>query len=167
MSFVEPLLALANIEDRAGNWPEALVEYDKALLRLRQGGGPHTAAEIFRRVGKVHWGTGNFELAEEAFLTCIAISEASQLLDTLAAGLNSLAVVTQFTRGSQEAEALYLRALAIVQQTGDTRLAAMIWQNLGTLASVRGEAELALERYGAALSTYEFLADGQACGWAH
>jgi putative nucleotidyltransferase with HDIG domain len=166
MGFVEPLLAAADIEDRAGNWPQALIEYDKALFRLRSGGGPHTAAEIFRRIGKVHWASGNFDLAEEAFITCIAISEANELLDTLAGGLNSLAVVTQFTHGSQEAELLYVRALGITQQTGDARLAAMIWQNLGTLASVRGEGELALERYSAALSTYQALGDNQACGWA-
>jgi putative nucleotidyltransferase with HDIG domain len=54
---------------------------------------------------------------------------------------------------------LYRTAQQMAESLGNARLAVMIEQNLGTIASIRGDTEEALRRYTSALERYETLGD--------
>ena len=53
-----------------------------------------------------------------------------------------------------EAIALYARAQDFAALTGEERLKAMISQNLGIIASMRGDLRAALDHYASSLVTY-------------
>lgn len=131
----------------AGEWEEALLRYETSLSRVSKEGDARVASEILRGIGNVHYARGDFENAREVFQVSLSIAEVCELKEETVSALNCLAVVDQYAGAIDEAEGLYIRARDIAEELGDARREAMIEQNLGTLANIRGDVELALERY--------------------
>src|SRR5256885_5911078 len=126
---------------------DALAGYEASFQRTIQERDPRAVAELLRNIGKVHWDRGDFESATDYFSASVAVAEAHSFRDILASSLNWLGIVTQFRVGPAETERLYARALKLARELGNSRLVAMVEQNLGTLASIRGDLTQALERY--------------------
>ena len=75
-------------------------------------------------------------------------------------------MVEQLHGNVDAAEVLYNRARALAIEANDERLTAMIEQNFATMANIRGETEVALASYRAALQRYRRIEDDLACASA-
>lgn len=151
-------LDAARAAEASGQWDEALAIYESALAGHReQGGAP--AAELLRKIGLVHYYRGSFDVALALFESSKRIADEAGASAHSAAAMNCLAIVHQSLGQLEYAESLYRAAQEQADQAGDERLAVMIDQNLGTIASIRGDSELALERYYSALRRYTSMSD--------
>jgi putative nucleotidyltransferase with HDIG domain len=142
----------------AGNWDEALSTYQTALAECRLlGGAP--VSELLRKIGLVHYYRGDFEAAGSLFRQSKDVAVAADLTDQLAAAQNCLGILHQALGQLELAESLYLEARQLAERVGNAHLAVMVEQNLGTVASIRGDTSTALERYQSALQRYRALND--------
>jgi putative nucleotidyltransferase with HDIG domain len=158
MSELSTVLSQAREAEIAGNWDEALSIYETALVECRPlGGAP--VSELLRKIGLVHYYRGDFDAAGALFRQSKETAEAGGLTDQLAAAKNCLGIVHQALGQLEFAETLYLEAQQLADQAGNQHLAVMIDQNLGTIASIRGETAAALERYQSALQRYRAMND--------
>ena len=163
---LDELIEAAQLAERAGNWNEAVELYNRATAEARLQGNPARIAELLRWVGRVHRLRGDLEVASLAYRDSLAIAEANGLTKHIASALNVLAMVEQLYGRVDNAERLYRRARALATESGEQRLAAMIEQNFGILANIRGETEVALASYSAALERYQSMKDELACAYA-
>ena len=105
----------------------------------------------------------------DAALDCLeaaeAVADAAGAPAALGAAFNVRAVL-EWQRGAlDEAERLYVSAQAYAERGGDRRLVAMVAQNRGIIATVRGEFSVALAHYRASLDAYRSLGHvPQLCG---
>ncbi|MGH7472294.1 MAG: HD domain-containing phosphohydrolase, partial [Longimicrobiales bacterium] len=116
-----------------------------------------------RWIGTVHRQRGNLDLATEAYGTSLHIAQANALFQHVASALNCQAIVAQHRGQVQDAERLYTEARQLAAEAGDERLAAMIDQNLGTLANTRGQVDVAITSYRSAHARLRRLGDDAAC----
>jgi tetratricopeptide (TPR) repeat protein len=70
-----------------------------------------------------------------------------------------MAVAEQYRGDGEAAGQLYERALVLAMEAGDTRLTALIAQNLGTLAESEGDERGAIEAYEAAADSFASAGD--------
>ena len=152
-------IAGARAAERAGDWDAALTHYESAFASLTVGGTAADAADLFRWIGTVHRVRGDGERAEEAYEASLAIAECARLPFQIASALNCLGILVQFQGKPDLAEAHYTEARRYAVDAGDDRIVAMIDQNLGTLASIRGDMELAISSYESALQRFRNLDD--------
>ncbi len=152
-------ISAAQEAERAGSWQRALDHYEAALRVLPREGTAREAARVLRWIGTVHRERGDLELAEEVYAASLAIADLNELTADRAAVWNCLAITAQYRGHGEEAERLYMRARDLAERAEDLRLLAMVDQNLGTLASIRGDATFALASYRSALRRYRVLQD--------
>lgn len=156
------VLENARTAEAGGQWDEALAAYETALEQFRaQGGEP--VAELLRKIGLVHYYRGNFEMAFALFERSLRVAEENDLIGHVAAASNCLAIVHQSLGQLDVAESLYVNAQRQAVKAGNDRLAVMIDQNLGTIANIRGDSQLALERFNSALRRYVLMNDQLGC----
>lgn len=163
---LDDLVEAARAAERAGAWDESLARYEQAFGRLAREGTAARAAELLRWIGTVHCERGDLELADELCEASLAVAEASGAREHVAAALNCLAIVEQRAGRLGEAERFYIQARALADELGDVRLGAMVEQNLGTLANIRGDVGGALASYASALERYRRLGDLRGAAWA-
>jgi putative nucleotidyltransferase with HDIG domain len=152
------VLDAARAAETSGNWDDALAMYESALEHFRAEGG-EPVAELLRKIGLVHYYRGNFEVAFAIFERSKTVAQDSGLGGLVAAANNCLAIVHQSLGQIELAEHRYEEALHQALEACNDRLAVMIDQNLGTIANIRGDSEVALRRYGAALVRYKAMGD--------
>lgn len=150
---VATLIDEAQKSERAGQRDFARRRYETALYVLRGGDGA-VAGAIIRRVARTYFDDGQFDAALDCLVAAIAIGEAIGDTSGIAHAMNLTAIATGHRGDIDEAERLYARALEFATQANDERLKAMISQNLGSIASTRGDLQAALEHYAASLVTY-------------
>jgi putative nucleotidyltransferase with HDIG domain len=93
------------------------------------------------------------------------VAEASGAADALGAALNVRAVLEWQSGNLDQAEQLYLIAQQCAESADDRRLVAMVAQNRGIIATVRGEFSQALVHYRASLEAFRTLGQvTQLCG---
>jgi tetratricopeptide (TPR) repeat protein len=137
------LVAEAEAAERAGNRELARIQYDRALRLLRES---RAASTILRRIARSHCDDGHLDVALDCLDAALGSAEAHGALSDVAHAKN-LAGNILLTRGDYAAaEPMYARALALAVETGERQLEAMVAQNLGVIASMRGELPAALER---------------------
>lgn len=156
---MKQVVATAHEATRAGRWDEALAGYESALA-----GGPSWAdaadlADIFRRIGSIHGGRGDLELAVDLYELSRTVAELHGLASLAAQAMLGLASVAQSRGELDGSEQLYLRAAALAESAGDLRTAAMAEQNRGILANIRGDVVEAISRYESALARHHALGD--------
>jgi putative nucleotidyltransferase with HDIG domain len=156
---LQELIESARASERAGAWDEALSRYESAFSRFPVEGSVGQCIEVLRWIGTVHRLRGDFGLASELYDASLTIAERNRSAVGAAHALNCLAVVEQELGHTEAAEALYERASTRAEETADERLVTMVHQNLGTLANIKGDVALALERYQAALRSARRLGD--------
>ncbi|HEX6134101.1 MAG TPA: HD domain-containing phosphohydrolase [Longimicrobiales bacterium] len=152
-------VAAARAAERDGDWDAALTHYEVAFASLCAGGTAADAADIFRWIGTVHRERGDAERAGEAYETSLAIAQQAELPLKMASALNCLGILVQFQGAPDQAESYYTQGRMYATQAKDERIAAIIDQNLGTLASIRGNMQLAIASYESALERFRGLDD--------
>jgi len=131
--------------------------YERALRALPGPESAPVAGTLFRWIGRSHLEGGDAEAALDCFEAARAVAEAAGHGPGLASVANSKATVA-FKRGHlDEAERLWTGARRQARTHGEKKLQAMVEQNLGIVANIRGELEVALTRYRTALHTYRRL----------
>lgn len=158
MSDIRTVLQAARASEESGHWDEALSIYERALDYFRPRGG-EPVSELLRKIGLVRYYRGDFEAAGQLFRSSKVVASECGLTGQVAAATNCLAIVHQALGQLELAEAMYLEAQQTADSIGDQRLAVMIEQNLGTIASIRGDTGVALARFRAALERYTTLGD--------
>ena len=156
-ALVAGLRAEAEHAEAAGHRELARRRYESALYLLR---GPAMAGEasvILRRIGRLYFDDGDFAAGLDCLTAALATAEA--LGDaSLVAYANNVMAIGHWQRGLlEEAERLYGAAYGAARQASDTRLAAMVDQNLGIIANMRGDLPRALRHYEASLAGYREL----------
>lgn len=151
-------LAAARAAEQSGRWDEALEIYESAL-RSRDVLKDVSVAEILRKTGLVQYHRGYFDSAAELFESSRDIAENEGLLDQVALAANCQAVAVEALGRLDEAELLYGEAYELARRVQNKRLLVMITQNLGTVASIRGDSRAALAHYKKALHGFVELVD--------
>jgi putative nucleotidyltransferase with HDIG domain len=141
-------------------WDDALGAFERVFARLSES-DLEPRIDVLRRIGYVHYYRGDLELAQAAYAASCELARALGSSRHLASGLNGVATIQQALGQMDRAEQTYREAIAAAEAADYGRLAVMIEQNLGTIASVRGDSHAALRCYYAALARYEQDADNQ------
>ena len=145
--------------ERIGEWDAALREYESALVAANARADFPRVADLLRSIGRLYFERGDYDRAAEIFNKSLAQAEACGTATQRGAALNCLGVVEQFQGRIDAAEAHYTAASQLAVQFGDRKLGALVEQNLGTLATIRGEYATALDRNQAALAAFRALGD--------
>jgi putative nucleotidyltransferase with HDIG domain len=157
------LLETAQQAERDGRWMDALAIYQPLSE------DPTLSADersiVLRRLGLVHFYRGELEKAGDFFQSSITIAREANSPMQLASALNCLGNVRQSMGRLDDAEVLLAEAGSVAEAAGLRRLAIMVDQNLGTIASIRGDNTAAFARYSAALKRYEEDNDAEGAAW--
>jgi putative nucleotidyltransferase with HDIG domain len=150
------LLDEAQRSERAGQREMSRRRYESVLYMLRAGEGA-AASAILRRIARTYIDEGQFDAGLDCAAAAQAVAEQLGEASGVAHAMN-LTAAAYWQRGDLEAaETLYKEARVVALRANDERLQAMIAQNLGIIANMRGNVEAALEYYEASLRTYRAL----------
>jgi putative nucleotidyltransferase with HDIG domain len=154
---VGTLLDEALRAERAGQRELARRRYESALYLLRSDADAEEASMILRRVGRLYLDDGDVEAGLDCVNAALAVAELRGDSAAVANAKNIIAI-SHWQRGQlDEAEALYQESRRMAQIAGDARLVAMVEQNLGVIASMRGDVPRALRHYRTSLAGYRTL----------
>lgn len=141
----------------AGKRQLARQHYERALYLLRDVSESSASATILRRIGRTYLDDGDVLAGIDCLTAALAVAEACNDWREIAHTVNVMAI-SYWQRGMlEEAEQLYDQAGRMARVAGDDRLGAMVEQNLGVIASMRGDLERALVHYVESLSQYRRL----------
>lgn len=150
--------------ERQGRRSDARAHYEDALRRLDRSTPPATASALVRWIGRTYMDDGDLDAALDCYRAALAIARAAHDHAATGHALN-LTAIALWRRGRLDhAARLFARARSASRRARDTRLVAMIDQNLGVIANIRGELDTALRRYRASLRTYRRLDDRASLG---
>src|SRR4051812_22130322 len=156
-SAVGTLIDEANRAERAGQRELARRRYESALYLLRSDAEAEEASMILRRIGRLYLDDGDVDAGLDCVAAALAVAEVRGDSAAIANATNIIAI-SHWQRGQlDEAETLYNEAGRMAQIAGDARLVAMVEQNLGVIASMRGDVPRALRHYRASLAGYRAL----------
>lgn len=154
---VGTLLDEALRAERAGQRELARRRYESALYLLRSDSDAEEASMILRRVGRLYLDDGDVDAGLDCVNAALAVAELRGDSAAIANAKNIIAI-SHWQRGQlDEAEALYQESGRMAQIAGDARLVAMVEQNLGVIASMRGDVPRALRHYRTSLAGYRTL----------
>lgn len=150
---VATLLDEAERANREGRHEMARRRYESALYLLRVQ-RPDAAAMIVRRVARTYFDEGQLETGLDCVQAALAISESASDALGVAHAFNIIAVV-HGQRGEVDlANDFSTRARDFARRAGDAQLEAMIEQNMGVAASMRGDFAMALRHFERCVVTY-------------
>jgi putative nucleotidyltransferase with HDIG domain len=151
------LIADAEALESTGRVAEARTQYE-AALRVQDPDSPLSLAPLLlRRVARCLLEEANFDAAMDCLDAAEASAEAFGDPVGVAHATNMRAIAAQQTGDLTSAEGLYLRAHDQAMRADATALVAMVEQNLGTVANIRGDLVEARTRYVASLMRYRAL----------
>jgi len=154
--LIAALIDAAQQSERAGQREIARRKYETALYMLHASDRP-AASAIIRRVARSYIEDGLFDAALDCLEAAMGVSECNDEPGGVAHALNTMAIVHGHRGDLDSAESLYARALHVATASNDEQLCAMISQNMGIAANVRGNLTAALEHYQSSLATYRSL----------
>ncbi|HUR00759.1 MAG TPA: HD domain-containing phosphohydrolase [Gemmatimonadaceae bacterium] len=145
----------AKAAERAGRWSEASHSYE--LLIRSSLADDDTRLSALRWLGRAYLELGNRGAAMDVLEAAVAAATQSGSASAIAQALNVVAIVHQTGGDLDRAETFYTEARLSAQSIGDSEALAMIDQNLGTVASIRGHMHRALEAFQLSLDGYRAL----------
>jgi len=148
-------VAEARAAERGGRWNEARGHYQRLLDGIFVDAKGKSA--VLRWMGRTHLEEGRPEEALPIFERALDAAENVGDVGGEAHALNCIAVAEQCVGNLDRSEDLYARARIRAVRAGDDLLVAMIDQNLGTVANIRGSLDLALDSYESSLRRYRAL----------
>ncbi|HEX7020976.1 MAG TPA: HD domain-containing phosphohydrolase [Gemmatimonadaceae bacterium] len=157
------LLDQAQRADRAGQRELARRRYESVLYLLEPGHGS-VASAILRWIGRTYLDEGQFDAGLDCLTAAHAVGDALGNRSHVAHAVNLMAMVHHQRSDLETAEVLYREARGVAEQIDDEPLMAMIAQNLGVIANMRGELTSALDHYSASLATYRKLGSDRYVG---
>jgi len=156
-SIVAALMDEARRAAAAGRRELARQRYESALYLIRSPDDAPSASAILRRVGRTYLDDGDAAAGLDCLTAALAVAEATDNAAEIAHTVNVMAI-SYWQRGClEEAEPLYREAGRMARVAGDERLVAMVEQNLGVLASMRGDVATALQHHRTSLERYRAL----------
>ena len=159
------LLGEGRRHDLAGRIIEAIECYAMVIDLAAAGHAWRTRAEALRRLGVVHHLRGEPQVAWDFCQRSYEVALQARAEDLAVEALSALAGF-DFEHGLvNEASGRYLQALELAAK--HPSLVAKIENNLGILASVRGDAHAAAEHYARALTACNEVRDRRGCAFAY
>jgi putative nucleotidyltransferase with HDIG domain len=150
----------AQAAERLGRRAEARALYEKALYALGVEGEPRQAGALLRWIARSYLDDGLAEVAAEVTEAALLVSELGGDADGIAHAHNLLGTVEHHRGNLDQAEHFYTRARAEAEAAGEARLLAMVAQNRGIVANIRGDYLTALKRYRESLAGHRRLGGG-------
>ncbi|MGH7470872.1 MAG: HD domain-containing phosphohydrolase [Longimicrobiales bacterium] len=155
------LVSQAHEHERLGHNLRARACYEAAVRQTTSADSAPTIAALLRWIGSTHRADGDLDAAADCYQLSFACAELNVHTVDMAHALNWLAVVEQERGHMQSAHELYARGRLLALRAGEARLAAMIGQNLGSIAVIRGQHARAVRHYQRSLHSYRALGDLQ------
>ena len=140
---------------REGRWSDAAVSYE-SLVRDPLA-NEQTRLSALRWLGRVYLEQGNRGAAMDVLEAAVAAATQAGSPSKIAQALNVVAIVHQSSGDLDRAELIYREARGTAESIRDSEAMAMIDQNLGTVASIRGDIRGALESFQRSLAGYRAL----------
>ncbi|MBW3629209.1 MAG: diguanylate cyclase [Gemmatimonadetes bacterium] len=151
---LDSLVEQGQAAERAGLRDRARTFFEAALRRIDDQSPRDVAITLTRWIARTYIMDGDLETAADCATLSLAIAEAQGDAPGTAHALNALGSVLP-QRGELEQGFLCLdRARLLADEMGDNRLRAMIDQNLGIAATIRGDFPAALLHYQASLDAF-------------
>ena len=151
------LLGTAEAAEAQGQIATARNQYERLLVSLPRDADPATASMIMRRMARCYIEEADFEAA----LDCLMAARETALAHSDTVGVthatNLQAIAAQQRGDLDAAQRLYHDARIQAIAAGAWALVAMIDQNLGTVANIRGDLVEARDHYLASLAGYQEL----------
>jgi putative nucleotidyltransferase with HDIG domain len=145
----------AKLAEREGRWSDAAVAYE--ILVRDPLANEQTRLSALRWLGRVYLEQGNRGAAMDVLEAAVAAATQAGSPSKIAQALNVVAIVHQTSGDLDRAESIYKEARGTAESIGDSEAMAMIDQNLGTVASIRGDIRGALEAFQRSLAGYREL----------
>jgi putative nucleotidyltransferase with HDIG domain len=152
-SAIASLIAEAEQLERQLRRDEARQRYE-AALHLSRHSDSRDAPLLLRRIARTHFDDAHFDAALDCLDAAVACAEAKGDAAGAAQAVNLMAIVRQGMGRLDEAVTLYERARRAAVECGEDSLVAMVDQNLGTIAAIRGEAGQAIAHYRSSLAVH-------------
>jgi putative nucleotidyltransferase with HDIG domain len=152
---IKALVDNAKLAEREGRWSDAAVSYE-SLVRDPLA-NELTRLSALRWLGRVYLEQGNRGAAMDVLEAAVAAATQAGSPSKIAQALNVVAIVHQTSGDLDRAELLYREARGTAESIKDSESMAMIDQNLGTVASIRGDIREALEAFQRSLAGYTAL----------
>jgi putative nucleotidyltransferase with HDIG domain len=141
----------------AGRHQLARQRYESALYLVRAPSDSAIVSTILRRVGRTYLDDGDAAAGMDCLAAALAVAEACENPGEIAHTVNVMAI-GHVQRGLlEEAHRLYIEAGRMARVAGDESLVAMVEQNLGVIASMRGDVATALEHHTRSVERYRAL----------
>jgi len=138
-----------------GRWADACAEYEAIVNQ--SGTTMETRLSALRWLGRAHLENGNRALAMEVLRAAVAAAEEAKRPRAVAQALNVVGIAEQMAGNLDQAAEMYAAARSRAMLTEDRALLAMIDQNLGTVANIRGDLSGALSAFRLSLTGYQLL----------
>jgi putative nucleotidyltransferase with HDIG domain len=145
----------AKLAERELRWTDAALRYEELVRNPSADGQTRLAA--LRWLGRAYLEQGNRGAAIDVLEAAIAAATQAGSLPAIAQALNVVAIVHQTGGDLDRAESMYTEARITAQSINDAEALAMIDQNLGTVASIRGDVRKALAAFQRSLEGYRAL----------
>jgi putative nucleotidyltransferase with HDIG domain len=152
---VKALIEEAKLAEKEGRWTDAASRYE-SLVRNSSADPQHRLSAL-RWLGRAYLEQGNRGAAIDVLEAAVAAATQSGSPSAIAQALNVVAIVHQTGGDLDRAESMYAEARITAQSINDAEALAMIDQNLGTVASIRGDVRRALEAFHLSLDGYRAL----------
>ena len=152
---IRALIDEAKLAEREGRWTDAAARYE-GLVR-NPSADDEDRLSALRWLGRVYLEQGNRGAAMDVLEAAVAAATQAGSASAIAQALNVVAIVHQTGGDLDRAESMYAEARITAQSIKDAEALAMIDQNLGTVASIRGDVRRALEAFHRSLHGYRAL----------
>jgi putative nucleotidyltransferase with HDIG domain len=156
-NLADGLIEEARVAASAGHRELARRRYESALYLLRGADRAPDASMILRGIALLYFEDGEFPIGDDCLAAAEAVAEASGDRSACARTRNVMANGLWMRGRLDEAAQLYEHAGRDAREVGDVKLAAMVEQNLGTIADLRGELAEAIRHYERSLVAYREL----------
>ena len=150
-------VARAQAAERHAQRRAAREGYEYVLGRLDQVRDGRVAAALIRWIGRTYVEDADLEAALDCCEAALAAASVNGDRSGIAHAVNLKAIVYQRRGQLDEAERLYEDARDRARRAHESQLVAMIAQNMGTIANIRGDLPLALKHYRSSLAQYRAL----------
>jgi putative nucleotidyltransferase with HDIG domain len=152
---IRVLIDEAKLAEREGRWSDAAARYE-GLVR-NPFADDQDRLSALRWLGRAYLEQGNRGAAMDVLEAAVAAATQAGSASATAQALNVIAIIHQTGGDLDLAESMYMEARITAQSIRDAEALAMIDQNLGTVASIRGDVPRALEAFRLSLEGYRAL----------
>jgi putative nucleotidyltransferase with HDIG domain len=148
-------VSAAKDAEREGRWTDACAEYERIIRDPAVS--TETRLSALRWLGRAHIEKGDWRTGLDVLEAAMAAAEQARKPAAVAHARNVIAIAHQSAGKLDLATRQYQLARDTAESAGDAALVAMLDQNLGTVASIRGDTTAALDAFGLSLAGYQSL----------